>query len=461
MQPRRFLTGTAVVLFLMGPFAAALHAQQDGVIEDLGTLGIDSFAYAVNASGQAVGDSTTASGIRAFVTTGGGLQELPTLGGAQTSALGINDAGIVVGYSNDATGNPRAFRYDPAATPPLLDLGTLGGDYAYATWINTAGAIVGYSETATGDDEAFMWTPAGGMQPLGSLGFGFSYAYGINDVNQIVGTAWADTGFQAFVYELGAMQSLGTLGGADSEAYAINNAGQVTGMSFLPGNGETRAFRYTPGNGMDPLPSLGGLSSRGEAIAPDGTIVGSCVTATGLTRACLWTPANEVVDLNTRIDPALGWVLTNAMGINGNGQIVGFGNVNDVVRAFRLTLPVQDPQPPAAPAIHSITATPSSLWPANNKLVTVTVTVDATDAAGTPAPCAITGVTSNEPADDDIVMIGALEVQLRAERLGSGNGRTYRIDVACGSSADAMATGHVDVVVPKNQSGDDNTRRRR
>jgi len=451
MKPRWLLTSSAVVLFLIGPFAASLRAQPNGVIEDLGTLGLDSYASAVNASGQTAGHSLqTPTDIRGFVTMGGSLQPIPTFGGLESSALGLNDAGVVVGFGRDAGGEPRAFRYEPSAVPSLVDIGTLGGPYAVAYGINAAGTIVGYAADGEEWDQAFAWTP-GGMQPLGTLGGVVSYAYGINDYGAIVGEAHTgDDTLRAFVYSGGIMQDLGTLGGMDSAAHAINGAGVVAGWSQIAGFG-TRAFRYTPGGVMQELPTLGGSMASGEAIAPDGTIVGSSTNATNQKRACLWTPGNAIVDLNDRIDPGLGWVLTDATGINGSGQIVGFGSFNGQVHAYRLTLPLD--APPAIPTIQAVTASPSSLWPANNKLVPVVITVDASDGAGGVPACVITGVTSNEPADADIVLVGALEVQLRAKRLGGGNGRTYRIDVACGSSPDAMATGFVEVVVPKNQAG--------
>jgi uncharacterized membrane protein len=204
---------------------------------------------------------------------------------------------------------------------------------------------------------------------------------------------------------------------------------------------------------LQPLPTLGGSFASGEAIAPDGTIVGNSTNAAGASRACLWTLAGDVVDLNSRIDPLSGWVLVSATGINGNGQIVGYGQLGGQIRAFRLTLPVEAPPPSEVPTINAVTATPSSLWPVNNKLVSVQVTVNATDGTGGTPPCQITGVTSNEPADGDIVIVGPLEVQLRAKRLGTGNGRTYRIDVACGTGPDAMAAGFVEVLVPKSQAG--------
>jgi len=47
-------------------------------------------------------------------------------------------------------------------------------------------------------------------------------------------------------------------------------------------------------------------------------------------------------DLNNLIDPNLGWTLTNAVGINDNGQICGYGQYGGQQEAFLLT-PVPEP----------------------------------------------------------------------------------------------------------------------
>ena len=51
-----------------------------------------------------------------------------------------------------------------------VDLGTLGGSDSYATKVNDAGQVVGYSYIA-GDVEnhAFSWTKQGGMVDLGTF----------------------------------------------------------------------------------------------------------------------------------------------------------------------------------------------------------------------------------------------------------------------------------------------------
>src|SRR6266436_6352799 len=71
--------------------------------------------------------------------------DLGTLSGVYSQAMGINNAGQVVGLdaSNDGTGN-RAFLYSGGT---MTKLGTLGGSNrnTFASSVNDAGQVVGYS----------------------------------------------------------------------------------------------------------------------------------------------------------------------------------------------------------------------------------------------------------------------------------------------------------------------------
>jgi hypothetical protein len=117
----------------------------------------------------------------------------------------------------------------------------------------------------------------------------------------------------------------------------------------------------------------------------------------------------------------------------------------------------QEPPPPdvTVPAVQSVSADPSVLWPPNHKMRTVTVSAVVTDDTD-PAPTwAITGVTSNEPeagpgADKspDCVITGPNTVQLRAERLGNGSGRIYTITITASDASGNTATATVEVTVP-------------
>lgn len=104
-----------------------------------------------------------------------------------------------------------------------------------------------------------------------------------------------------------------------------------------------------------------------------------------------------------------------------------------------------------APAIASVTATPSVLSSPNRQFVAVTVAVSASDACGGTVRCRITNITSNEASDDvDWVLTGDLTVNLRAERSNRGTGRVYTLTVTCTDAAGNSSGRTVTVTVPRN-----------
>ncbi|HET9282043.1 MAG TPA: hypothetical protein VFR24_08790 [Candidatus Angelobacter sp.] len=104
------------------------------------------------------------------------------------------------------------------------------------------------------------------------------------------------------------------------------------------------------------------------------------------------------------------------------------------------------------PSINSASATPSSLWPPDHKMIPVTVSTSTSNGCGS-VSCKIISVTSNEPVnpDGDWVITGNLTLTLRAERLGSGTGRIYTIVVQCTDDAGNSVTKNIIVTVPHDQ----------
>lgn len=311
----------------------------------------------INSSGQVVGQFRNRAGdLHAFLHSGTRLRDLGTLNGGSSFAAAINDHGQVVGYSDDGIAS-RAFRY---ALGTMHDIGTLGGEWAAGYGINASGQIVGGS--ATGDASQFGLPRAfvhahGAMRNIGTLPNGdMSVAYAINNAGQIVGRSAISTDdppehpSHAFLYSNGRMIDLGTLGGLYSHGTAINDKGWVVGQASTDldpdGIGHTipHAFLYKNGMMID-LGALGGRFGASEAydVNNQGQVVGWSDTATDV-HAFLYEGGN-LLDLNSLIDPASGWTLQEARGINDMQQIAATACRGGDCYAVRLDPANQLPEP--------------------------------------------------------------------------------------------------------------------
>jgi len=108
----------------------------------------------------------------------------------------------------------------------------------------------------------------------------------------------------------------------------------------------------------------------------------------------------------------------------------------------------------------SCSASPSLLWPANHKMVTITVSVNLSDPGSGAAGFKLMSVTSNEPDNglgdgdtpNDIQgwSVGTADIsgQLRAERSGKGAGRQYTLTYAADDVAGNRSTCTTVVIVP-------------
>jgi probable HAF family extracellular repeat protein len=152
----------------------AFRWSSAGGLENLGTLpgGIRSVARAVSADGSAVaGWSGYGTGIHhAFRWAAGVMESIHNPAFGQSEALGISaDGNTVVGAWGDASFTPaRPFRW--TAGTGMVDMGTLGGAWGEAWAASADGSIiVGWSERAQGDWRAFIWTPTHGLRDLNVL----------------------------------------------------------------------------------------------------------------------------------------------------------------------------------------------------------------------------------------------------------------------------------------------------
>ena len=254
---------------------------------------------------------------RGFVWQDGVMTPLPTLGGNNGAALGVNNRGQVVGVAETAIQDPNC------AFPQMLDfeaviwgprpneihvLPTFPGDsVAVAAAINDKGEIVGSSGVCAFPPSlafavhAVLWRH-GSVTNLGSLGGQLSnVAFGINNRGQVVGQSdlSGDTFTHAFLWQDGVMTDLGTLpGDAVSMAFDINNKGQAVGVSCDATFSICRAFLWEDGVMRDLnalIPSTSPLFlAFGAGINDRGEIAGSAFdAATGEAPAFLAVPCED------------------------------------------------------------------------------------------------------------------------------------------------------------------------
>lgn len=168
------------------------YRYSNGSALDLGTLGGSfSSANGINSAGDVVGfsslDDDDVVSARAFLYANGVMRDLGALGeGNVSEATAINDRGQITGHSWVA-GNSHAFLYEQGA---MRDLGTLGGRYSFAYDINNAGQVVGWSNDPNDEFNLAFLYEGGSMLDLNTLidpgsGWVLLEARGINDRQQI------------------------------------------------------------------------------------------------------------------------------------------------------------------------------------------------------------------------------------------------------------------------------------
>lgn len=248
---------------------------------------------------------------------------------------------LAVFYLAPPTGNVcLGFRWKDGT---MTALPTLGGDNGFATGINNRGQIVGWAENAVHDPtcnapqvlqfEAVMWGPKGQvtqLPPIGNDPDGAATA--INQKGQVIGIsglcANAIGGASAehmALWQNNMVTSLPTLGGQYwNTPMDINEKGGVTGFSDLPGDSAAspnfNAFIWTKRRGTVNLGTLlGDVLSEGLGINDKDQVVGASYPST---RAFIW-QNGVITDLNSLVAPGTSLVLIDAQEINDAGAITG------------------------------------------------------------------------------------------------------------------------------------------
>ena len=250
------------------------------------------------------------------------MRDLGTLGGTCALATGVNNAGIVIGDNINDEPTERAFLWENGS---IRDLGgTIGGNQTTAEALNQAGQVAGVG-TLAGElfYHATLWKRLGEITDLGTVDQDpCSFSSAINSKAQIVGASLPgcafDSNTRAFLWEDGSIFDLNTLISPGASLHLqwardINDRGEIAGTG-LDAEGNAHDFLLMPCGANGP-------SDCKEEIS--GATTGTRAIRAPLTHGRQFTnPGNSIRQMLRRGLGPMPHILTPKAGVANNSQML-------------------------------------------------------------------------------------------------------------------------------------------
>ena len=214
------------------------YLYSNGKVIDTGLTGTMSHApgSGLNNAGTIVG---TFSGgpARAFTWAEGVTTILSTLSTGSSGAVGVNDAGVVVGTSQIG-GVGSSYHAVKWVNGKIVDVHPAWASLAGGVAVNEKGDIAGFGDAISGGQHGILWQGGNTIQ-LPNFGGGQSQAYDINESSQVVGWATDSVGHTlGCLWEDGIGYQLEDLipGGSGFQllqrAFAIDDSSRILTVGF-------------------------------------------------------------------------------------------------------------------------------------------------------------------------------------------------------------------------------------
>lgn len=282
---------------------------------------------------QAFGRSETGNGEHGVIWQNGTATDIGTLGGTYSEIRDGNDAGKFVGNSYNSSGTLHPFSYENGVMTDLLT-SSQSGQFGTANAVDGSGKVYGKTDIPNVGLRPVRYTGGGSYVDLS--GSGMATGASITACNA-AGVLVGFSSNQAFLYIGSTQTTLPRLGGTQSQANDVNALCQVVGSSLTTGNMVQHAFLFTPtvpgtaSGTITDLGTLGGDNSYALGCNSWGVVVGqSEVSPNNATRGFVWTECSGMVNINSKIDPNAGWVITSVLKVNEKGELICYGSKNGV-----------------------------------------------------------------------------------------------------------------------------------